>query len=273
MILLASPVPGRHTMRHMKSIIAGLGILAIGIGLGAERLAAAATNTAASAAARESAVAPAARTGTAYQRYLLLKERVGQQRGQVDLVFLGDSITQGWEGAGKEVWQKYYGQRRALNLGIGGDRTQHVLWRLDNGHLEGIHPKAVVLMIGTNNSGDDRNTAEEMVAGVRAVVDKLRQMRPQARILLLGIFPRGAEFNAQRGKIAQVNQVLAQLDDGRAVTYLDIASRFLEPDGRISKEVMPDFLHLTARGYERWAEAIEPALARLLAESGAGSGR
>ena len=146
-----------------------------------------------------SAVAPEPRGEGWMRRHESFNERVKQ--GNVDLIFVGDSITQGWEGAGKEVWARYYGHRNAVNLGIGGDRTQHVLWRLDHGNVDGIQPKAAVIMIGTNNSGANRNSASEMVDGVTAVVKKLREKLPQTRLLLLDIFPRGEQFNDQRGKI------------------------------------------------------------------------
>ena len=144
------------------------------------------------------------------KRHESFNQRVA--KGNVDLIFIGDSITHAWESSGKAVWEKHYAKRNAVNLGISGDRTQHVLWRLDNGNIKNIRPKAAVIMIGTNNSGDGRNTAEEMIDGVTAVVDKLRAKLPKMEILLLDIFPRGQRINAQRGKILQVNQVLSRLD-------------------------------------------------------------
>lgn len=214
---------------------------------------------------RHSAVEPAPRTGNWLKRHASFNARVKQ--GGVDLLFIGDSITHGWEGAGKKAWQKYYGKRNAVNLGIGGDRTQHVLWRLDNGNIDGISPKAAVIMIGTNNSGKGRNTAEEMVDGIVAVVEKLRARLPDMNILLLGIFPRGKKFNDQRGRINQVNQAIRRLSRDSKVYYLDIGHRFLEDDGSMSRAVMPDFLHLSPKGYEIWAAAIEKPLARMLGES------
>lgn len=211
-----------------------------------------------------SATLPVPREGKAYERFLLLNERVQENQGNVDLLFLGDSITERWERAGKEVWDEFYGSRKALNIGIGGDRTQHVLWRLDNGNIRGISPKLAVVMIGTNNSGLNRNTTSEMLAGVTAVVEKLQARLPETKILLLGIFPRGKEFNEQRGKITQVNQVLQKLDDGNSIHFLNIGHVFLQPDGTISEEVMPDTLHLSPSGYRLWAEAMEPHLLKLL---------
>lgn len=200
------------------------------------------------------------------KRFEQLNERVQAARGNVDLVFVGDSITQGWEGSGRNVWQKFYARRKALNLGIGGDRTEHVLWRLDHGNLDGLPPKAAVVMIGTNNSNRDDYSAREILEGVTAVVQKLREKVPSVKVLLLAIFPRGEDFNAQRGKILEVNQALRKLDDGRHVFFLDFGDRLIEPDGRIAKAIMPDYLHLTEKGYEIWAEAIESKLAGVLGD-------
>ena len=121
-------------------------------------------------------------------------------------------------------------------------------------------------MIGTNNSADGRNTAEEMIDGVTEIVDKLRAKLPKTEILLLDIFPRGQRINAQRGKILQVNQVLSKLNARQHVTFLRIGHNFVGSDGRIAKDIMPDFLHLTPKGYAIWAKAIEPTLARLMGE-------
>ncbi len=199
-------------------------------------------------------------------RHNSFNEKVQAQQGKINLVFVGDSITQGWERNGAPVWETYYGHRRALNLGIGGDRTQHVLWRLDNGNLDGIRPEVAVVMIGTNNSANDRNTANEMVDGVRAVVHKLRTKTPNTKILLLAIFPRGDVFNERRGKILQVNQAIARLHDGIHVFFQDIGPHFLEDDGSISPSIMPDFLHLSTAGYGIWAQAIEPFLSQHLGD-------
>jgi lysophospholipase L1-like esterase len=214
----------------------------------------------------ESTVIPVSREGKVHERYLQLNDRVKQAKGDIDVLFVGDSITQGWEGNGKDVWEKYYGKRKAVNIGIGGDRTQHVLWRLDNGNADGIKPKVTVLMIGTNNSGDDRNTASEIVEGVTAVVNKIKGKFPQTKILLLGIFPRGEHFNNQRGKILQVNQTIQNLADNKQVFYLDFGHVFLNAQGSIPKDIMPDFLHLSPKGYEMWAAAIEPKLKELLGD-------
>lgn len=212
----------------------------------------------------ESAVVPVPRNDGSKARFDVLTDRVKQNEGEHDIIFIGDSITQGWEGAGKDAWAKLNEKYTLLNLGIGGDRTQHVLWRLDNGHAKNIFGKVTVLMIGTNNSGDDRNSGEEIVDGVTAVVRKTQEKFPNTKILLLGIFPRGEKFNAQRGKILQVNQALQHLADDKKVFWLDIGHIFIKPDGSIPKDIMPDFLHLSPRGYEMWAQAIDPKLKELL---------
>lgn len=186
------------------------------------------------------------------------------KEGKAQLVFLGDSITAGWAGNGKEVWAKAFGGYTPVNFGIGGDRTQHVLWRIQNGELETIKPKAVVLMIGTNNSGSD--TVEGIAKGVTAVVETIRAKQPQAKILLLAVFPRGekASPNPGRDKLKQVNEIIAKLDDGKNIFFLDIGGKFLQPDGSLTKEIMPDFLHLSPAGYQIWADAIGPKLAELM---------
>jgi len=199
-------------------------------------------------------------------RYVQLCQRVIDCRGQADVVFLGDSITQAWEVAGKEVWAKYYAPRHALNLGIGSDRTQHVLWRLDHGHLAGLKPKVAVVLIGVNNIPDESYSPGMVLEGVTAVVQTLRTKLPETKILLLGIFPFHEDFHPQRGKALQVNQALHKLDDGQWVHFLDFGYLFIQPDGKISKDMMPDFIHLTPTGYRLWAEAMEPKLAELLGD-------
>jgi len=199
-------------------------------------------------------------------RYVQLCQRVKDCQGQADVIFLGDSITQAWEVEGKEVWAKYYAPRHALNLGIGSDRTQHVLWRLDHGHLADLKPRVVVLLIGVNNIPDDSFTPGMVLEGVTAVVQKLRTKLPATKIILLGIFPFHEDFHPQRAKALQVNQALYKLDDGQWVHFLDFGHLFIQPDGKISKDMMPDFVHLTPTGYRLWAEAMEMKLAELLAD-------
>jgi lysophospholipase L1-like esterase len=183
------------------------------------------------------------------------------QEGNVDLLFLGDSITQGWNGS-KETWNRFYGPRKAANFGIGGDRTEHVLWRLQNGELKGIEPKVVVLMIGTNNAGG--STPDEIAQGVTAIVHELRDRLPKTKVLLLGVFPRGQKPAAIRERLKSVNEKIAKLGDGSTVRFLDIGKSFLSEDGTISNKIMPDYLHLSRRGYRVWADAMEPVLWSML---------
>jgi lysophospholipase L1-like esterase len=222
----------------------------------------------------ESATAPVPRDAAWVKRH---EEFVAiAKKGSVDVLFLGDSITDFWrrddkKSGGKKIWDANFAPLKAANFGISGDRTQHVLWRLENGELEGISPKAVVLMIGTNNTGFERdgktprNTPAEVIEGVTAIVKKLRTALPQAKILLLGIFPRGEKpDHPQRAQIAQINAGIAKLADRKAVVFLDLGPRFLKADGTLPKEFMPDFLHPGELGYEVWADAIKAPLAALL---------
>ena len=205
---------------------------------------------------------PVPRDGSWMKLHARFLERARSSEG-IDLLFLGDSITQGW--GNNAVWQRYYGPRNAANFGIGGDRTEHVLWRIQNGEIDGISPKVVVLMIGTNNSGS--NSAGEIAEGIKAIVTTLREKLPRTKVLLLGVFPRGERpDNPVRAKLAAVNEIIATLDDGENVKYLDIGERFLNDDGTLSREIMPDFLHLSRKGYRIWADAIEPTLWSMLDE-------
>jgi lysophospholipase L1-like esterase len=211
-----------------------------------------------------------AKTGQMQDRFKELHEDfVAQARkGDVDLLFLGDSITEGWKKQ-PEVWKEHFGQYKTANFGIGGDRTQHVLWRIENGELDGIKPKLTVLMIGTNNSASD--PAEKIASGVEKIVKELRA-KTGGKVLLLAIFPRGADpkdekVAKQRGVIDAVNAQIKKLDDGKNVRYLDIASSFLEPDGTLKKEIMPDYLHLSKEGYERWAKAIDQPVKEMMGDS------
>ena len=209
------------------------------------------------------AIKPVPREGNWMARHESFNARVA--KGNVDLLFIGDSITQGWEGAGKNVWAKFYTKRNAVNLGIGGDRTQHVIWRLDNGNVKNISPKAAVIMIGTNNSGS--NSSEQIAEGVEVIVKQLREKLPEMKILLLGVFPRGENKADKRRQVNEgANAIFAKLDDGKHVHYLDIGPKFLEEDGTLTREIMPDLLHLSEKGYTIWAESIEEKLSALLGE-------
>jgi lysophospholipase L1-like esterase len=190
--------------------------------------------------------------------------------GPIGLLFLGDSITEGWKSV-PELWEQHFGRYQPANFGIGGDQTQHVIWRLENGELEGIDPRVVVLMIGTNNSG--AHTAPEIAAANRKIVQLIRSQLPQTKVLLLAIFPRGPRSNrdgsvddgvARMSLIRDVNTELARLDDGKRVRFLDLGPRFLGADGKIPTEVMPDQLHLSPLGYQIWAESMQPLLHEML---------
>jgi len=196
-------------------------------------------------------------------RHHQINERAKQ--GNVDLLFIGDSITQGWEGAGKDVWKARYEPRNAMNAGIGGDRTQHVLWRLENGNIDGLKPKAAVLMIGTNNMG--ANSPEEIAAGIKAVINKLRTSLPETRLLVLAVFPRGEKPDEElRKKNEAINKLIEDVGDGKMVQYLNINAKLMNADGTQNREIMPDLVHLSPRGYEIWGEAIEGKVAEMLGE-------
>jgi lysophospholipase L1-like esterase len=186
------------------------------------------------------------------------------EKGDVDLLFLGDSITDAWRTKPiQPIWEKHFGGLKPANFGIGGDRTQHVLWRITNGELDGIKPRVVVLMIGTNNTGND--SAAQIAEGVEAIVKTIRTKSPATKVLLLAVFPRGPQPGTPvRAKIDEINKTISKLDDGASVRYLDIGKKFLQDDGTLTKDIMPDFLHLSPRGYEIWAEAITPLLKEML---------
>lgn len=185
---------------------------------------------------------------------------------KIDLAFVGDSITRRWRGDGnKEVWNKYWGAYRAVNMGIGGDTTQNVLWRLKNGQLDGYQARVFVVMIGTNNCWGKETVPADVAAGVKEILDLIQARQPKAQILLLSILPVGDKPNPGRESRAAINTLISKFQGGR-VEYLDISSKFLEPDGGISKEVMPDHLHLSPQGYEIWSQAIQDKIAGYLAE-------
>ncbi|MCX6851719.1 MAG: platelet-activating factor acetylhydrolase IB subunit [Verrucomicrobia bacterium] len=199
------------------------------------------------------------------------------KKGEAQLVFLGDSITQGWEGNGKGVWAKTWAPLKAANFGIGGDRTEHVIWRLQNGNFDGIKPKLVVLMIGTNNTGHQgrpaaehggvayASSAEQTAEGVKMILDILGKKLPEAKVLVLGIFPRGAtKEDAMRKQNVATNNLISGFADNKSIFYMDIGNTFLQPDGTLPKEIMPDLLHLSAQGYQMWSDAIEGKVKELM---------
>ena len=189
------------------------------------------------------------------------------KKGEAQVVFLGDSITAGWGGQ-KALFEKEYAQYKAANFGIGGDQVQHVLWRVENGEFEGIKPKAVVLMIGTNTVGNAAHTPELIANGIKKIIEAIHQRSPDTKVLLLAIFPRGEKedpkTNPGRAKNQAVNAIIAKLDDGKKVHFFDIGAKFLKPDGTLTVDIMKDRLHLTDAGYQIEADAIREKLASLV---------
>lgn len=187
------------------------------------------------------------------------------QGGNIDLLLHGDSITDWWVQGdeNRQIFDKYFGGIRTANFAIAGDTTQGVLWGLRNGEGQGFQPKAIMLMIGTNNTGP--NTAPEIAEGIGAVVLEMRKDFPDARILLLAIFPRGLPGDPVRAKIAEVNSIIARLNDDQHVFYLDIGARFLDETGAfLPNAFRPDNLHPLANGYDIWGQAVQAKLAELM---------
>jgi lysophospholipase L1-like esterase len=234
-------------------------------------------------------------------------KRIEQSKGEGDVVFLGDSITHGWEG--QKAWQEHFGAFKPVNLGIGGDQTGHVLWRITDGHeLDNLKPKAAVIMIGTNNVGG--YTAEQIAGGIKAIVEELKKQKPEIKILVLGVFPRGNSGDAERSlkqiaegikpvneelkkeqpdinrlnsllktleqnrgtipaaklnkKIGEINAITSKLEDGKSVFYKDIGKEFLDQSGGLAGEIMPDYLHLSPKGYDIWGKAIKSDIEKLI---------
>lgn len=197
------------------------------------------------------------------------------KKGPIQFVALGDSITDGWRGKnGKEVWEKTFGEWNPYNTGIGGDRTQHVLWRIDNGEIDGLepNPKVAMLMIGTNNTGPNKSD-EEIADGIKACVEDIHKHLPKTKVLLLAVFPRNNDKKQEVGKadepirarITHINEIISKLDDGgKTVKYLDINAKFLDADGGLHKDIMPDYLHPNEKGYEIWAEAVKPVIEEMM---------
>ncbi len=198
-----------------------------------------------------------------HEAKLALKDKMNK----VDLVFLGDSITHAFDKKGKEVWKSYYAKRNALNIGFSGDRTENVLWRLNHGAVDGIEPKALVLMIGTNNTGHRQDKPEDIAEGIKAILNTLEQKLPKTKILLLAIFPRSATKDDPLRKINDAtNNIIKNYHDGKRVYYLDINHWFLDENGVLSKQIMKDLLHPNKEQYKVWAEAIEPSIKQLMNE-------
>ncbi|CAN7249531.1 GDSL-type esterase/lipase family protein [Pseudoduganella sp. LjRoot289] len=181
------------------------------------------------------------------------------------VVFIGDSITEGWEKAGMPVWKRYYDKYNAVGLGFSGDHTENVLWRLQHGEVDGIAPKVAVLMIGTNNTGDRQDEPKATAAGVKAILDELGRRLPDTKVLVLAVFPREEQPTGYLRRLnARVNEIIAGYADGRRVFFADINSALMNADGTLSRDVMPDLLHLSEQGYGIWARSLEPELRKLM---------
>jgi beta-glucosidase len=220
------------------------------------------------AAAQDSPTTPQERTDSlGKDQYKEINADLKKLGANIDLAFVGDSITRRWRGDGnKEVWNKYWGSYRAVNMGIGGDTTQNVLWRLKNGQLDGYQARVFVVMIGTNNCWGPKTVPEDVAAGVKSIVDLIQTKQPKSKILLLSILPVGEKPNPGRPSRDSINKLISKFHGG-PVEFMDISAKFLEPDGAISKDVMPDFLHLSPKGYEIWSEAIKDKVKALVAET------
>lgn len=185
--------------------------------------------------------------------------------GKVGLLFLGDSITHNFPGTDRETWAKFAPYDPAC-FGVSGDRTEHLLWRITNGELEEIDPKATVLLIGTNNIGHfPEEKPEWAIEGIREVVRTIHGKLPRTKLLLLAVFPRGKKDSPERAKVAEISAGIAGLADNKKTWYLDIGAAFLGPDGEIPQEIMGDLLHLSTDGYRIWYREMWPLLEKLLA--------
>lgn len=203
-------------------------------------------------------------------------ERINQ--GNVDVLWIGDSITRRWEADGKDVWEKYYGNRNVMNFGISADHTAHVLWRLAKAPMNKISPKIVILLIGTNNLGlkkpnsnEPFSTPAETVEAIQLIVDRLKELYPNAKIVLMELFPRGASSqDPLRLGVQEVNRQLEKIfadNEVEQVQLCNINKLLLNEKGELTKEIMSDFLHPTDAGYEIWAKAVEPMIVDALGEN------
>lgn len=185
--------------------------------------------------------------------------------GKIDLLFIGDSITQSWEKEGVDVWKKHFASHNAFGIGFGGDRTENVLWRLQHNAVDGMKPKVAVLMIGTNNTGHRHENPQTTAAGIKKILEELQQRLPTTKILLLAIFPRDETPDGKLRKINNdINEIIKHYDDNQRVFFANVNSVFLTKDGVLPKDVMPDLLHPNEKGYELLAKALEPHLKKLL---------
>lgn len=199
------------------------------------------------------------------------QQKIRERKGlndKIDLVFMGDSITHAWEYTAPNIWRKYYAHRSALNLGFDGDCTENLLWRIQNGAIDDISPSLVVLLIGTNNAGHRQESSKQTALGIRVILKELRSRLPSSKILLMAIFPRSKKPTQQlRMLVDGTNQLIQQYADGDSIIWNDINHHFLDVKGILQETIMPDFLHLTAKQYQVWAEEIEPLVQALSGEN------
>ncbi|MFK7849669.1 MAG: sulfatase/phosphatase domain-containing protein [Akkermansiaceae bacterium] len=189
------------------------------------------------------------------------KEAGTNEAKEAKIVFLGDSITQGWEGRGKKAWEKHFAPLGALNWGYSGDRTEHLIWRLQNGNVQRVNPEVAVILIGTNNTGHDQRPAEQTAQGIKRVLDDLAWKWPDTKIVMMSVFPRGPDNENPLRKINnEINKKVKAFADGDRVHLLDINEKFLDEDGNLSKDIFPDLLHLGPAAYDTWAEALSEKL-------------
>ena len=183
----------------------------------------------------------------------------------IQLVFLGDSITDFWQNRGKAVWDEFYAKHDAADFGVSGEHTEHTLGHIAGGILNGLNPKAVVILIGTNNIGHIADERPEWTAdGIKKIVKTVHTKLPDAKVLLLGVFPREGKESRHRKQIEEINSIISKLDDGKQTRYLDLTAKFTDANGAIPKDIMPDGLHPNAAGYKIWAEAMQPLLGELM---------
>ncbi|MDM7861525.1 GDSL-type esterase/lipase family protein [Alteromonas sp. ASW11-36] len=190
---------------------------------------------------------------------------VAKRGDEIRLVFIGDSIIHAWEDFGESAWHAHFAMYGALNLGFGGDRTEHALWRVANGELDGLNSQVVVLMIGTNNTGHRKDPADYTARAITLLVDEIHQRLPNAHILLHAIFPRGkTASDPLRSLNNEINRQIQHLEQRVYVTWLDFTHLFLQSDGSLSREIMDDYLHPNANQYPRWAAALQPHIKQYL---------
>lgn len=220
--------------------------------------------------AQQLSTTPVSRMGEKWWSNRFEANRKSAQSGGYDIVFLGDSITDFWRNRGRAEFEKYFGEFKTLNMGYSADRTEHVLWRLDNGELNGANAKLIVLMIGTNNTGHrfQKEKEQDTVDGIRAILDRIAKIAPNTKTLLLPIFPRsGSKSDAMRVRNDAVNAKIKAFADNKRVFWIDFNNQLLEKDGTLSKEIMPDLLHPNAKGYTIWAESILPFVRKTVRRS------